>query len=441
MTFASYQQLTFGFLRLIILRMVFLLMVSGFLGSIANAERWFEFGDEKAKEATADNVLKDKAAAEAAELAVQKAAAEAAGKVAAEVAEKAVEKATEKTVHKAAEKAAEAVAEAAEKAAEKVAEEATVKEEIKARRPDEWRGATTVFFSVFVLDIDEIDDAAQNFTTNVFLRLRWKDRRLANPEGAIRQIPLDTVWNPRVLIANRQGLVSRSLPEVVQVYPDGTVLYLQRYTGKLSQMLRLTEFPMDKHTFLIHFVATGFSEEDLVFEPDTVRNIVGGSMAKELSLPDWKIINYEALPLSYKPIEEIQAPGFAFRFEAQRYVTYYIWQVVLPLAVVVVMSWAAFFIQRVHVGVRLGVATSAILTLITLRFVFSNLLPRLPYMTRMDYFTVGSTLLVFLALIVVVLTSFFEGLQKDLIAKRLDFCSRFAFPAFFLALLGWFVAG
>ncbi|MEA3302655.1 MAG: hypothetical protein U9Q75_05180 [Pseudomonadota bacterium] len=59
------------------------------------------------------------------------------------------------------------------------------------------------------------------------------------------------------------------------------------------------------------------------------------------------------------------------KIEAKRYIAYYIWQIVLPLAVVV-MSWAAFWIDRVHVGVRIGVATSSILTLIAQRFVFAG---------------------------------------------------------------------
>ncbi len=118
---------------------------------------------------------------------------------------------------------------------------------------------------------------------------------------------------------------------------------------------------------------------------------------------------------------------------------YYIWQVVLPLTVVVVMSWAAFWIGRPHVGVRIGVATSSILTLIAHRFVLASLLPRLPYMTRLDYFTVGSTLLVFLALLVVVSTSYLATVDRDRPAKIVDLAARAAFPATFLLLFGWFL--
>jgi hypothetical protein len=158
-------------------------------------------------------------------------------------------------------------------------------------------------------------------------------------------------------------------------------------------------------------------------------------------VPDWKLLKYEILPLPYQPIEEIKAAGFAFRFEAQRYVAYYLYQVVFPLAVVVIMSLASFWIGREHVGIRVGVATSSILTLIAQRFVLASLLPRLPYMTRMDYFTVGSTVLVFLALIIVVLVSFLSSRSHDKVARVVDLVARFAFPLALMSLLGWFFLG
>jgi len=341
---------------------------------------------------------------------------------------------THKTVEK-------AVSSAIEKTLEKSAAEAAAQAALTAKRPGERKGSTTVHFVVFVVDIDNIDDADQSFTTNVYIRLRWQDKRLMDPKGSTRQIPLSEVWNPRVLLANQTGIVTKSLPEVVTVRPDGTVIYHQRYTGKLSQPLNLSQFPMDQHVFTIQFVAVGYDVDELEFLPDTERNITGGSIASALSVPDWKLLKYEILPLPYQPIEEIKAAGFVFRFEAQRYVAYYLYQVVFPLAVVVIMSLASFWIGREHVGIRVGVATSSILTLIAQRFVLASLLPRLPYMTRMDYFTVGSTVLVFLALIIVVLVSFLSSRSHDKVARVVDLVARLVFPLALLTLLGWFFLG
>lgn len=422
---------------------------SGVLGFVLMAWPCLQEMSVVLAQGSADSVI-EKATTQAEGKAVEKVTEKTMEKVAEKAAEKAVEKATEKRVEKVVEKAAQKAMEKAvqkatettlQKAAEKAAQEEAAQAELTAKRPEEFKGPTTVHFMVFVVDIDEIDDAAQNFTANVYLRLRWKDARLANPEGAIRQIPLSEVWNPRLLLANQQGVIPHSLPEIVQVHPDGTVMYHQRYTGKLSQRLMLADFPRDSHTFTIQFVAAGYQADELTFEPESIRNIRGGSMANTLSLADWKILSFEAVVAPYNPIEEIRTAGFAFQFQAKRYVAYYLWQVVLPLAVVVIMSWAAFWIGQEHIGVRIAVATSSILTLIAHRFVLASLLPRLPYMTHLDYFTVGSTLLVLLALITVIATGFLAAHGHNRQARSIDLLARGTFPGAFLLLLLWFMVG
>jgi len=330
-----------------------------------------------------------------------------------------------------------------EKAGQNAPWKTVAKAEFQIRRPDQGKGATKVYFMMFVLDIFSINAANQNFAINIFLRLRWKDRRLANPQESTRQIPLAEVWSPQVLIANRQGVISKSLPEVVQIDPDGTVTYRQRYTGRLSQPLKLTNFPMDKHTFAIHFLsAGGHGPDELEFLPGTFQSdsaLTGGAIAKELSLSDWKLLGYETLALPYQPIKEVNVAGFALHFEAQRYATYYIWQVLLTMVLIVMMSWAAFWVQLDHVGVRIGITTSSMLTMIAHRFILASQLPRLSYMTRMDYFTVGSTFLVFLALVVAVTISYLSTINRNQTAKWTDLLARCVFPVVFLLLLGWFL--
>ncbi len=353
-------------------------------------------------------------------------------KTAEEAVEKAIEKVTEKRVEKAVEKAAEKVVEKAEaKAAEKA--------ELKAKRPEEWWEPTKVNFFVFVLDIDKIDGAAQSFTVNVFVRLSWKDNRLAH-EGSVRTVPLTEIWNPGVLIANQGGIIQRALPEVAKIAPDGSVTYIQRYTGPLSQPLKLSEFPFDQHQFTIQFVSPGLTPQEMEFTPAPAigdPKIIGGAMYSELSLPDWNVIEYTAQAHPYKPTPDIEVAGFSFQFTAKRFALYYVWQVIVPLILIVMMSWGAFYIDPTNTGAQIGVATSSMLTLIAYRFMLGNLIPRLPYMTRLDYFTLGSTILVFLTLLEVIITTNLALREKEKIARKTDLWCRFVFPAVFILWSVW----
>jgi hypothetical protein len=355
------------------------------------------------------------------------------------------EQAAEKTVEKVTEKAAEkAMEKAAEKAVEKAEEIAAEKAELKAKRPDEWKGPTQVHFLVFVIDIDNIDGAAQSFAANIFVSLRWKDERLAQETASLRQMSLDQVWNPRVVLVNEGGIVRTSMPEVVEVSPDGTVTYRQRYYGPLSQPLKLSQFPMDQHRFTIRFAAAGYRSEELDFVPEAdIRGtkITGGGISGELSLPDWTILEHQIAPNPYEPVKGLLVPGFTFEFIAKRSFPYYLWQVVVPLLLIVMMSSTVFWIDPTNVGSQIGIATSSIFTLIAYRFVMAGLLPRLPYMTKMDYFILASTLLVFMALVEVIVTSSLVRSNRERLARNIDRSARVVFLLFLLLVFGWFLYG
>ena len=352
--------------------------------------------------------------------------------------EKVIEKATEKAIEKATEKVTEAkIEKAIEKAVEKAAEKPLEQEE----RPEKWKGPTKVDFFIFVIDIDKIDGSAQSFSANFHISLSWKDKRLAEKTDSIRIIPLEKIWSPRILLVNQGGNVWESLPKVVDVTPDGTVTYRQRYVGPLSQPLMLSKFPMDEHRFTIQLVGSGQGNDALEFIPKVQFGFSGGSISDKLSLSDWEIVNYEASHGSFEPVAGISAPGFAFEFTAKRHFLYYLWQIILPLSLIVMMSLTVLWIDRSNTGTQIGLATSAVLALITYRFILARLLPVLPYMTRMDYFTLGSTLLVFLTLIEVIATDALSRGNNDRLAKNINKFFRFAFPAFFFLMLGWFLSG
>jgi hypothetical protein len=324
--------------------------------------------------------------------------------------------------------------------AQSVVAQQEAKETILAR-PSEGLQPETVWFLFYVMDIQTIDGPGQNFSGNVYVRLRWKDERLADDKNSTRVMPLSKIWHPPVLLANQHGLVRTSLPEVAQVKSDGTVMYRQRYVGTLSQPLHLSEFPFDSHKFTIQFASVRYSAEELVFMPDRVddgkKQIVGGLMAGTLSLPDWKILRYTAEPRPHIITDEIQTPGFALVFTAKRHLNYYFWQTMMPLVLIVMMSWGPFWIDPSLSGTQISLAASSMLTTIAYRFLLANLLPKLPYMTRMDYLTLFSTVLVFVALVEVIITSSLSHANHNQLAQRIDRGSRVVFPILFVLALCW----
>ena len=72
-----------------------------------------------------------------------------------------------------------------------------------------------VSVTIWIIDIDSINSAQQNFVANVFAALKWKDDRLAYRGGDIRKYKLADIWDPRVQIANEIGFVRKTMPRRV----------------------------------------------------------------------------------------------------------------------------------------------------------------------------------------------------------------------------------
>jgi hypothetical protein len=303
-------------------------------------------------------------------------------------------------------------------------------------RPAPDSGPTEISVGMWVVDISSIDSAQQTFTAEIAVVLRWKDPRLAHTGNGVVRYPLEQIWHPRVGIVNETNSVSRKMPNSVEVEPDGTLTYRQLYAGAFTQPLRLQSFPFDRQTFRVQLVAVRYQSNEVMFVPDQVWIRDGlkgaGGISPSVTLPDWTIEKWKLKPLVYALAPHHQYSSYAFEFTASRNVQHYLLKVILPLVLIVIMSWAVFWIDPINASAQVSIAMTSMLTLIAYRFAIDSQLPVLPYMTRLDVFILASTLLVFFSLIEVVATIIFDNTQKKKRAVRIDRYCRVIFPAIFV---------
>ena len=302
-------------------------------------------------------------------------------------------------------------------------------------RPNAGAGPTQVSVGIWIVDINSIDSAQQSFTADVAIILQWKDPRLAHTGSGIAHYPLDRIWDPRVVIANETNSVNRKLVDSAEVTADGTVTYRQRYVGSFSQPLLLRSFPFDKQTFHVRLAAIRYGPSEVNFVPNQewvdagLRQ--GGGIAPQITLPDWTIEKWEIGTLGYALAPGLESSGYVFEFTALRNVRHYILKVILPLVLIVMMSWAVFWVDPNTSNSQINIAVTSMLTLIAYRFAVDSQLPRLPYMTRLDAFILTSTLLVFFSLIEVLVTAILDNNKQVARAKTIDRYCRVIFPVVF----------
>ena len=239
-------------------------------------------------------------------------------------------------------------------------------------RPDAETGPTRVSVAAWFADVSKIDSAAQTFSANLVLALRWSDPSLAHRDAETRTYALGDVWYPPWLIANEGDSVRRSLSETVDVAPDGSVVYRQRLIGSFSEALDLHRFPFDHESFRVQLVVLGHRPEEIEFVPDASAVAAGMPLAvgvaDELTLQDWWLTSVDARSQPYVVAPGVEIAGYVVEFEASRRVQHYVLKVILPLLLIVLMSWAVFWIDPSQTGPQVSVAVTSMLTLIAYRF-------------------------------------------------------------------------
>ncbi|MCP4404454.1 MAG: hypothetical protein GY801_45025 [bacterium] len=261
-------------------------------------------------------------------------------------------------------------------------------------------------------------------------KIQWHDPRPAHDGPGKITRPLHEIWHPRLVVINQQRLWE-SIPDLVDIFPDGTVVYYERLWGDFSQPLILWDFPFDRQHFEISLTAVGYTPEEVELRVDADTS----GLAADFSQPDWTVTGWDVERRLYDPYKTGKGvPSVVLFFDAPRKPGYYVLKVIFPLILIVIMSWTVFWIAPSESETQISVAVTSILTLIAYRFMVDTMLPNISYPSRMDFFILGSTVQIFFALIQVMVTSSLAGKGREQQAVRIDLWCRFIFPVIFVGL-------
>ena len=296
-------------------------------------------------------------------------------------------------------------------------------------RPDAEGPPVRISVGIRMLDLAAVSDINQTLTGDFAVVQSWTDPRLTHLEGC--EISINDIWTPELQFGN-SGRKFTSKSDVASIGTSGSVKYVQRYSGDFATYHNLELFPFDRQTFRIYLLSIELSEEEIQLVVD--EKITGSRPL--LNISNWMVDNVEAtIGREYLDSLDYHTPRYDFKIFAQRNTAYYLWKVILPLCMIVAMSWCVFWINPEQYGPQIGLSATSMLTLIAFIFATTNMVPELGYLTLLDKFIVGSTMLVFLALVESLATVYLVSIGKNTIAGRMDRISRWLFPIAFAAIV------
>lgn len=296
-------------------------------------------------------------------------------------------------------------------------------------RPNPPGTPTEITIGLALTDIIAISDVDQTVALDVLLTLQWADRRLDAAAGC--RYDYSTIWTPEIQLFNSAVVQSRQPPQIL-VETDGSVITTVRYSVTMSSPANISAFPFDQRSILLQLGSLHYDASDVIFrisEPWTGRR-------QEMTIPDWRIGDPTAeVGQLVLPRVERTVSVFEFRIPASRLSDYYVYKFVLPLCLIVFMSWSVFWIDPTSLSPQLALAGTSMLTLIAYQFTVNDLLPRVGYLTSMDQYVLSSSLLVFLALVEALVSGRLASHGRAATAELLDRVSRWVFPATYLVVI------
>ncbi|MBW7896826.1 MAG: hypothetical protein H3C27_17095 [Opitutaceae bacterium] len=293
-----------------------------------------------------------------------------------------------------------------------------------------------VELGVYILNITELDEPAERLSVHLMLGAYWQDPALAfagdEPRLWRETEALDqanSIWNP--MVEFNRTLQSPDMEHaLLRIHPDGRVDFERQMNVHLSTELDLRELPFDTQHVQIELESFQHQahEMTLTLAPADLR------ITPQISLPQWRVGRLTAKTASY--FNELYDETYSrttVTVELQRRHQFYIWQMMVPLVILIGVAFAVFFLPLQDLADRMNVIVASLLTIVALSYTLHAELPKIPYLTVIDWLFILAY--IFLGLAMAAMVWIRRLADRDLTrAQQLDRIIRWACPiAYFLA--------
>lgn len=300
------------------------------------------------------------------------------------------------------------------------------------------------------LDLNRIDDEGETFEFSGLLTLVWQDSRQAfDPEeagvsekfyhGTFQFNELSPAWYPQVVLANASG-VPGNQAVLLRVKPDGMSTLITTVNAVARTPLNLRRYPFDTQRLTVLFQILGFDAREVILEPAGEAVSAAATMMR---VPEWSFQRvWDSTEDGHAPAAG--APGdstaWVLTIEVQRQSFFMMRLVLLPLMLIVALSWSVFWMDRSSLGDRMSISFVGILTAVAYQLVVSDIMPQISYVTLTNAVLSFSLLVMSATVVVNLAVGACDKRGETRRGDRIDRRCRWIFPLVYAGLLTFDVA-
>lgn len=295
-----------------------------------------------------------------------------------------------------------------------------------------------------IQDINDINDETEVFELDGVLTLTWTDTRQSfDPvssgidekiyQGSHQFNEVFNGWFPQVLLVNGTGIYETHAV-VLRVKPDGTITLLQSLNATAESNLNLRRYPFDRQLLEATFEVFGFDKREVTLEAGSR----SGSNGSKISMPQWNVVKVTTSVrdrrTSYGGNNQV-ASSLVVGIVVERKSFFMLRLVMLPLALIVFLSWSVFWMERSSLGDRINISFIGILTAVGYQIVVSEVMPRISYLTLMNAFLNISFLVMCATVAVNLWVGWLDKQGRTGTGDLVDFRCRWIFPISYFGLI------
>ncbi|XP_071788742.1 gamma-aminobutyric acid receptor subunit beta-3-like isoform X1 [Asterias amurensis] len=249
-----------------------------------------------------------------------------------------------------------------------------------------------------VICVGEIDTVKQEFNAEIYLAVTWKEPTV---KGLKREdVDWAEQWSPCVYFFNATTIEKMDCKHNI-IYPenepdgvpDAQVSYRMKATFKAS--MRLHDFPFDHQELKIKLMSD-WPITDVEFVKDM--NIKDSIRLDTFTADEeWELSKHViAQPVvedKAKTGSHRQYPIYHLSMHVRRKSGFYLWNVGLILLMILLLCFTSFAVSADEPADRLSVTVTLLLTAVAFKYVVSQSLPTISYLTLLDKYVLCGLIL------------------------------------------------
>lgn len=252
---------------------------------------------------------------------------------------------------------------------------------------------------VTVDDVSAMSEVTETTTIAGTLSMQWLDSRLKftptkgrpfqiyTGDDAIKKFK--TIWSPQIIIPHVTA-PRETLFLFLMIDSNGLVTSHERFRVTAETPMMLHRFPFDTQQFIFDFRPFYYPSTQVQLEawPDWT------GFVSRTYLEEWQVASFnQKVQRLVNRIIRYPIDTYSLQVHLKRIANYYVIQVIMPMMLIVLLSFVVFWMTHNPLVNRVSISFTALLTIVVFQWRVRTNLPHLAYATFLDVFMIYSFLM------------------------------------------------